>query len=267
MIPKVINYCWFGNNPLPARDQKCIESWKKFCPDYEIKVWNESNFDLNCCDYVKEAVAKKKWAFVSDFARYWILYNYGGLYFDTDVEIIKPLDEIVDKGAFIGTEHNGGINPGLGIGAESNMEIFRNIIDFYMTEHYILPDGTINSQNIVSYTTRIFKERGWSDNEEIQSIDGVIVYPPEYFCPMNNDTGKIKITENTYSIHHYSASWQSWSDKLIIRIERCSNKKSILYRIKRGISLPMRVLNKVEKTGLKKTVAFAVNKIKHIFYR
>ena len=104
MIPRIIHYCWFGGNQLPELAQKCIESWKKYFPDYEIKEWNESNFDLNCCDYVKEAYTAKKWAFVSDYARFWILYNYGGLYFDTDVEVIRDMSEIVNRGAFMGCE-------------------------------------------------------------------------------------------------------------------------------------------------------------------
>ena len=104
MIPKIIHYCWFGGNPLPELAQKCIASWKKYCPDYEIKEWNETNFDLNCCDYVREAYEAKKWAFVSDYARFWILYHEGGVYFDTDVEVPKPIDTIVEKGSFMGCE-------------------------------------------------------------------------------------------------------------------------------------------------------------------
>ena len=104
MIPKIIHYCWFGGNPLPELAVKCIESWKKYCPDYEIKRWDESNFDLNCCDYVKEAYRAKKWAFVSDYARFKVLYDEGGLYFDTDVELIKPIDDIIERGPFMGAE-------------------------------------------------------------------------------------------------------------------------------------------------------------------
>ena len=104
MIPKIIHYCWFGGNPLPELAIKCIESWKKYLPDYEIKEWNESNFDINCCAYVREAYEAKKWAFVSDYARFWILYQHGGLYFDTDVELIKSIDDLIVKGAFMGCE-------------------------------------------------------------------------------------------------------------------------------------------------------------------
>ena len=105
MIPKTIHYCWFGGNPLPEMAIKCIESWKKFLPDYEIKQWDESNFDVNMIPYAAEAYKAKKYAFVSDFARFWILYNYGGLYFDTDVEVIKPMDNIIAKGPFMVCEN------------------------------------------------------------------------------------------------------------------------------------------------------------------
>ena len=129
MIPKVIHYCWFGRNPLPESAVKCIDSWRKFMPDYEIKEWNEDNFDVNAIPYTAEAYQMKKYAFVSDYARFWILYQYGGLYFDTDVELIKPIDDIVEKGPFMGIEETCKIipvnlvgyplvNPGLGISVE-----------------------------------------------------------------------------------------------------------------------------------------------------
>lgn len=129
MIPKVIHYCWFGRNELPEKAKQCIESWKKFCPDCEIREWNEQNFDLNCCDYVREAYQAKKWAFVSDYARFQILYNYGGMYFDTDVEVIRSLDDLQNKGPYIGFEegkrtHTGmnyQVNPGLGLACEPRM--------------------------------------------------------------------------------------------------------------------------------------------------
>ena len=125
MIPKIIHYCWFGRNPLPELARKCIASWRKYLPDYEIKEWNEDNFDVNIIPYTAEAYAQKKYAFVSDYARFWILYRYGGIYFDTDVEVIRPLDDIIARGCFMGFEtdpapkQNGVdacVNPGLGLG-------------------------------------------------------------------------------------------------------------------------------------------------------
>ena len=144
MIPKVIHYCWFGGKELPEYAQKCINSWKKYCPDYEIRQWNENNFDINVSQYVKEAYSCKKWAFVSDYARFWILYHYGGVYFDTDVELIKPINEIIDNGPFMGYEAYCNIhflnprkehliNPGLGIASEKKSLLYKEILDYFFS--------------------------------------------------------------------------------------------------------------------------------------
>ena len=256
LIPHIIHYCWFGNNPFSEKEIKCIESWKKFCPDYEIKLWNEDNFDLDCCDYVREAYAAKKWAFVSDYARFWILYNYGGVYFDTDVEIIKSIDQIVERGAFMGTEPGGGIAPGLGIGAERGMNLYRDILDFYATIHFLLPDGSLNEQTVVKYTTEVFKSRGWSFSSELKKVDGIWIYPSDVFCPIDNRTGKTHFTENTVSIHNYSASWHTKLDDIVYKIERCGESSGFEYRFKRVLSFPFRVINKYKKLGFKNTMNF-----------
>lgn len=214
MIPKIIHYCWFGGNPLPELAVKCIESWKKYCPDYEIKEWNESNFDINCCNYVKEAYQAKKWAFVSDYARFWILYNYGGLYFDTDVEIIKPIDEIVEKGAFMGVENDlNDVAPGLGLAANPGLGLYKEMLDFYKTRHFIKEDGSNDITTVVEYTTSMLKKYGLKQKAEIQCIENIYIYPKEYFCPIDEATGIMNITDNTYSIHHYAATWRSESQK------------------------------------------------------
>ena len=270
MIPKVIHYCWFGGNQLPELAQKCIESWKKYFPDYEIKEWNESNFDLNCCDYVKEAYTAKKWAFVSDYARFWILYNYGGLYFDTDVEVIRDMSEIVNRGAFMGCEAMNkcapglglGVNPGLGLGVNPGLGLYKEILDFYHTIHFVNKDGTLNEQTVVLYTTNILKKHGFKKLEQIQYVAGIYIYPEEYFCPLNYGTGKLTITNNTFSIHHYSASWHSKLDSIVDAIERCgSNNKKIEYRCRRIISFPFRVANKIKKNGIKNTAKFIIKKL------
>ena len=211
MISKKIHYCWFGGKPLTNKAKKCIDSWKKYCPDYEIIEWNEYNFDFNECDYAKEAYESKKWAFVSDYARFKILYENGGIYFDVDVELIKPIDIIVKNGSFMGIENNykdkKTINPGLGLGVESNHKIYKEILDIYHTIHFIDENGNNNLKTVVEYTTEILQKYGFSNIEEIQEIQGIKIYPKDYFNPMNMDTGKIKITDNTISIHHYAASW------------------------------------------------------------
>lgn len=213
MIPKVIHYCWFGRNALPADAQKCIASWRKFMPDYEIKEWNEDNFDINIIPYTAQAYAAKKYAFVSDYARFWIVYNYGGLYFDTDVEIIKPLDDIIGTGAFMGIEKSMatrknnpsgwiGINPGLGIGATAGNLIYKAILDKYANMNFDLNDGTV-----VKHTTDVLTEFGYDGTNTCQQVHDINVYSDEYFCPMDSTTGLVHLTPNSYTIHHYSCSW------------------------------------------------------------
>ena len=180
MIPKVIHYCWFGGNPLPELALKCIESWKKFCPDYEIKEWNETNYDVRSCRYISEAYDAGKWAFVSDYARFDILYKYGGIYFDTDVELVSSIDDILQRGPFMGTQKGNPIivAPGLGIAAAEGMPIYKSILDFYKNKSFYYPDGSPNTTTVVTYTTKILKEFGLkNESEEIQCVGGIYIYP------------------------------------------------------------------------------------------
>lgn len=225
MIPKIIHYCWFGHNPLPKLAEKCIASWRVYLPDYEIKLWNEDNFDVNIVPYTSEAYAQKKYAFVSDYARFWILYNYGGLYFDTDVEVIKPLDQIINGGPFMGCEQdyipmpngsyakgNGAaVNPGLGIGAEANMVIYKEILDVYANLHFLHADGSVNEKTVVAYISELLSKYGLMAKEDIQDICGLLIYPKEYFGPKDYLTNEVNITEHTLTIHHYDASWRDKS--------------------------------------------------------
>ena len=223
MIPKKIHYCWFGGNPLPESAKKYIETWKKYCPDYEIIEWNETNFDLNQNQYCKEAYEAKKWAFVSDYARFWILYRYGGIYFDTDVEVLKPLDKIIEKGPFMGCERDAdksgmttiavapglglGVNPGLGLGVNPGLGLYKEILDLYENLHFKNKDGSLNLKTVVQYTTEVLIKHGLKKSNQIQKCAGVYIYPREYFCPKNIDTGALEITENSYTIHHFEGTW------------------------------------------------------------
>lgn len=230
MIPKVIHYCWFGRNPLPESALKCIASWRKYLPNYEIKEWNESNFNVNIIPYTQEAYEAKKYAFVSDFARFWILYKYGGLYFDTDVEIIKPMEELVAKGPFLGCEIDAEKNkaiavaPGLGMGSVPGLNIYQELLNYYKTIHFRTEKGDFNQTTIVHYTTNILKKYGLEEVPGIQQIAGIYIYPKCYFNPLEDTTGRLNITKDTYSIHWYSKTWLDVSP-FRIRITR------ILHRI------------------------------------
>ncbi len=234
MIPKIIHYCWFGKNPLPEMALKCIESWKKYLPDYEIKEWNEENFDINIVPYTKEAYEAKKYAFVSDYARFWILHNQGGLYFDTDVEVIKPLDEVIAKGPFMGCEKDYDpitqmgplVAPGLGLAAEQGLPLYRDILDLYGRIHFIKEDGSQNLDNVVFHTTQYLEKKGLEKKDGIQCIEGIWIYPREFFCPMDHISQKIEITENTLSIHHYMASWLPASERFKHTVQRIVGPKA-----------------------------------------
>ena len=274
MMPKVIHYCWFGGNPLPELARICIDSWKKYLPNYEIKEWNESNFDLDSCDYIKEAYKCKKWAFVSDYARFKILYNYGGLYFDTDVEIISSLDDIIDNGAFMGFENMGnsnskitseinlGVNPGLGLGVNSGLALYKEILDVYENSHFLNDDGTQNLSTVVERTTDILRKHGLKNKNEKQTIAGVTIYPFEYFCPIDCATGKKCITQNTKSIHWYMDSWGSEGKAEIIKKQREFDKYGVLVgKIGRIITIPQRIYNRTKKDGFLKMIKYYLNKI------
>ncbi len=227
-IPKVIHYCWFGGKPIPRLARKCIRSWKKFLPDYEIKRWDESNFDVDCIPYVREAYRAGKYAFVSDYARFKILYEEGGLYFDTDVQVIKPLDDIIARGSFMGCQnkyHNIvvpeklGINPGLGLGVYPGHHFYKEMLDLYRKLVFINKDGLMNLKTVVYYTTEMLVKKGLKISSEIQSIEGIWVYPWDYFCPME-PTFMLELTKNSRTIHLFSASWCSPMVKFRKKIKR-----------------------------------------------
>lgn len=221
-IPKVIHYCWFGRNPLPESAIKCINSWRKFFPDYEIKEWNEDNFDVNIIPYTAEAFSVKKYAFVSDYARIWILYHFGGIYFDTDVEVIKQMDVIIARGGFMGIEIcSEGIikvNPGLGIACEPNNVIYRDILNVFEETHFLLPGGHYNYDGIVPITTDVLLKYGLTPNDSLQQVDDLYIYPKNFFNPYDYTIDKLDITNETYSIHWYGNSWAPTRIKLRLKI-------------------------------------------------
>lgn len=239
-IPKVIHYCWFGGSPLPELAEKCIESWKKYCPDYEIIRWDENNFDINCNQYVKEAYEARKWAFVTDFVRLYTVYKYGGIYLDTDVELLKSLDDLLDYSGFIGFENREFINTGLGFGASKNNGIIYQMLADYKEIPFIKEDGTYDLTTCPHRNTKALIKKGLTLNNSKQIIDNVIFLPIEFLNPKEYETGRISLTDNTYSIHHFSSSWHTAE-------YRKWEKKRIQYRKMFGNRFG-RILLKLEST-------------------
>lgn len=207
MIPKKIHYCWFGRNPLPEEAQCCLASWRKFLPDYEIIEWNEDNFDVNSNRYVKEAYESRKFAFVTDYVRLYALYHEGGVYMDTDVEVLKSFDPFLNHHAFSGFENNGFVPTGM-MAAEKGSVWAKELLDGYDNRVFIQPDGTFDMTTNTYVITDYMKGQGLVTNNTYQDFPGLVtMYPSDWFCPKDHGTGRINLTENSVCIHHFACSW------------------------------------------------------------
>lgn len=224
MIPKIIHYCWFGGAPLPPLARRCIESWRHFLPEYEIRRWDESNFNVREILYTSQAYAAGKYAFVSDYARFKILYEHGGLYFDTDVELLRRIDDIIAAGPFMGCETDGGndrypkINPGLGIGAPPGHPFYASVIRHYSDLAFLNPDGSRKKETVVNIISAFLKADGLDMSNDIQTVDGIRIYPKEYFCPTSFMDHRPVATGQTRAIHHYAGTWLDDIDRKAIKI-------------------------------------------------
>ena len=207
MIPKIIHYCWFGRGEKPELAKKCIASWKKFCPDFEIREWNEDNCDYLAMPFMAEAYAAKKYAFVSDVMRLVVLEQYGGVYFDTDVEVLRDISPLLDDEGFIGFENDRFVNSGQVMAAVPHQPVVQAMIEEYKKLHFTNADGTMNAVGCPHLNSDVMECFGLVRNGQEQVVDGIHVYPADYFNPLDSVTGKLTKTENTYSIHWYSMSW------------------------------------------------------------
>lgn len=207
-IPKIIHYCWFGGNPLPEDVQRYIATWRKLCPDYEIKEWNETNFDINCCDYVKEAYEAKKWAFITDYVRLKVLFDYGGIYMDTDVEVCKPLDDLLHYNAWSGFESETKIQTGTFASCRAN-EWIGYLLSYYENKHFVNKDGSYDTTTNVETITKMTKTKyDVRLNNTFQIFgDNYALFPFEYLCAKSLMDGRIYKSDKTYTIHHFSGSW------------------------------------------------------------
>lgn len=206
-IPKRIHYCWFSGNPIPPMLEKCIESWYQYCPDYEITRWDESNYDINKHLYTKQAYENKKWGFVPDIVRLEILYECGGIYLDTDVELIRCLDELLYQEAFCGVERSGLVNFGGCSGAASGNEVIKEILEKRLNIPFVKSNGTLNLITCGLYETKPLLAKGLQLTNKVQNIDGLTVFPSEFFHPYDYTSGELHITENTFAIHHFNGGW------------------------------------------------------------
>lgn len=225
MIPKIIHYCWFGGNPLPDEYKEYIETWKKYCSDYEIREWNENNFDINQNIYCKEAYEAKKWAFVSDYARLKIIFENGGIYLDTDVEVLKDLSQLISDGiGFIGFQNQEEANTGSGFAAAPNNICVKKMLEIYENRHFSLGTEKYDLTPCPVANTVALKmcglKTGKINSLRIQELNGLRVYPADFFNPINPDTMKCMVTENTYTIHRYSASWTSSKSRKIRKFKK-----------------------------------------------
>lgn len=207
MIPKIIHYCWLGHGEKPELAKKCIASWKKFCPDFEIREWNEDNCDYLAMPFMAEAYAAKKYAFVSDVMRLIVLEQYGGVYFDTDVEVVRDISPLLNDEGFIGFENNRFVNSGQVMAAVPHQPVVQAMIEEYKKMHFTNADGSLNAVGCPHLNTDVMERFGLARNGQEQLVAGIHVYPDDYFNPMDSTTGKLTKTENTYSIHWYSMSW------------------------------------------------------------
>ena len=213
MIPKKIHYCWFGRGEKPENVQKCLASWSKFCPDYQIVEWNEDNFDIDAYRYTREAYDAKKYAFLSDVARVYALYNFGGIYLDTDVEVLKSFDEILNTGIVLGFEEGDYVATSF-MAAEPRHNLFKDFLNSYCNSCFMSSDGTMKTYTNVLRITKMLEEKGLQRNNQLQTLtEGITVYPKEYFSPYDYINCVYETSSRSICVHHFYVSWMPWTSR------------------------------------------------------
>lgn len=206
MIPKIIHYIWFGGNPYPPKVQYCMETWRKYLPDYEFHIWNEDTFDVNSIQFTKEAYANKKWAFVSDYVRVYALHKYGGWYLDTDVEVLRSLDGLSNHKMVLGTDDGGYLS--VVMGSEPQHFFWSRMLDLYSNLKFINPDGSLNQEVNNTYLQNELGKFGYVIENKLQKLDDdIIIFPDDYLHVCSLTSGKRHLTENSYTIHWHTLLW------------------------------------------------------------
>lgn len=214
MIPKIIHYCWFGHNEYPEKVKYCMESWKAFLPDYKFVLWNEDNFDLNSVQFVRQAYDAKKYAFVSDYVRIYALKKQGGIYLDTDIEVLRPFDNILNSKLVLGTDESGYLTAFMA--AEANHPYLAQLLDLYNNMDFLQKDGTLNTEVNNTWMQNILHSYGYQQKNVMQKLEqGIVIYPCEYFHAKSLTSGELMTTENTYCIHHHTLLWITAKTRII----------------------------------------------------
>ena len=242
MIPKIIHYCWFGRGEMPPLVKKCIKSWDKYCPGWKVVLWNEDSFDVNSTLWTKQAYEARKFAFVADYVRVKALYEQGGVYLDSDVELVQPIDRFLVHDAFSGFECATAAPTGI-IAARAGQEVIKGWLDYYTDRPYLI-NGQPNMVPNVSFMTEDLKARGLKMDDSLQNIDGMVIYPQTWFCPLNIVSIEKKFSENTHTIHHFTSTWRTKQQlKNFAKVRRHQTK---WYRSLESLRyLPNRVVRKV----------------------
>lgn len=223
-IEKKLHYCWFGKNPKPELVQKCIDSWKKYAGNFKIIEWNEDNFDISHYLYAKQAYEINKFAFVSDVARFHILNNEGGIYLDTDVELLKPLDVLLENNFFMGYSQDGLVSSGLIMGSAPNQNLIKKILHFYEVTPFLLRNGRPNTTTVCEIVSDILEEENIELDGNYYKDSQITLYPYEWFDPYDYKKKELRLTEKTISVHHYMATWKTPKEVRIEKIGRFINK-------------------------------------------
>ena len=225
MIPKIIHYCWLSGDPIPVPLQKYMKSWKTYLPEYEFWLWNFDRFDINSSVWVQEAFQAKKYAFAADYIRCYALYNYGGIYLDMDVEVLKPFDDLLDLPYFIGMEDSAAAIEAAIMGAQKGHPLFQKTMEYYTNRHFVKSDGNYDTRPLPQIMRQIIDENfqytkilSMSDFAR-GSYRNICLFPQDYFSPKSYKTKKIHLTENTYTIHHFVAGWHGCKEQLYRCVE------------------------------------------------